>query len=205
MGIECRTLFSVIFSAFLSIVLGTSATPAFAQSGTGLTTAHMLQSSTPLGLWEPMSGDSLLVDTRDNMGYLIHADGSFTAFDVVTGQRRVVRYIGRTYNAATPQSEWTMRSVHIKGDRMTYGKTGRFFRLYDEDGETAYGVHGYGNEDEIFGGDTRFRSMGCVIVREHILNVIERTYEMNGGALPVVTIYGLESLPQRYDISVADD
>ena len=184
-----------LISAFLSIALGTTATPAFAQSQSGVTIQAIEAASTPLSLWEPQQGDSFVVDTRENMGYLVHENGSFTAFPVVTGQRRVVRYIGRTYNASTPNQVWNVKSTHIKGDRMTYGKTGRFMRLFDEDGLTAYGIHGYGNEEEMFGRDSRYGSMGCVIVRERILDIIERTYGLNENALTVITTYGLNDLP----------
>jgi len=144
--------------------------------------------------WQPQYGDSFVVDTRENMGYLIHRDGQFTRFPVVTGQNRVVYYLGRHYVATTPEAQWEVKSRHIKADRMTFGPSGRFLRLY-EDGEeyTPYGIHEYGNEDEMFQTEGRFGSMGCVIVREAIMDILDKTYTLNGYSLNVVTKFGLES------------
>ncbi|MBM3227408.1 hypothetical protein FJZ27_00895 [Candidatus Peribacteria bacterium] len=139
--------------------------------------------------WTPMQGDRLVVDTEENEGYLVRSDNaSYTSFPVITGQRRVVRYIGRTYNATTPNQRWIVKSRHIKGDRTTFGPTGRFLRMY-KDGETytSYGIHEHKSEERMFGEADRFQSMGCVIVQTEILDVIEETYELNGETLDVVT------------------
>ena len=145
-----------------------------------------------LDTWEPEVGDRIVIDTLENHGFLIHADGRTIDFPLVTGQKRFVCYIGRCYNAKTPDTDWVMKSRHIKGDRLTYGKTGRFLRLYDEDGRTHYGIHGYGREDQMFEQKSRFQSMGCIIVREPILDIIEATFEINEGNVPVFTRNGVE-------------
>ncbi len=181
-------MLATFLSAFLSLALGTTALPSSSPSSA---------SGLPLSLWEPKAGDTFIVDTKENVGYLVHENGRYTSFDVVTGQRRRVYYIGRSYNATTPTKAWVASSVHVKGDRLTFGKTGRFFRLYDEGERTAYGIHGYGREDDMFSQDSRFQSMGCVIVREHILNIIEKTYELNDQKMNVITVYGLETLPEH--------
>lgn len=137
--------------------------------------------------WQPMNGDRLVVDTQENMGYLIHPSGEFLAFPVATGQRRVVRYIGRVYNASTPSRSWSVESTDVKGDHMTFGPTGLFLRLYYKDERTPYGIHGHGQSEEMLSSDQRYRSMGCVIVSEDMLQVIRQTYELNGGYLSVVT------------------
>lgn len=149
--------------------------------------------------WEAEPGDRVLVDTQNNMGYIFHEDGEYVRFEVVTGQRRNVSYIGRYYNAATPNQDWVAKSMHIKGDRLTFGPSGRFLRLY-KDGEehTAYGFHEYGQEEEIFTGmDTRFRSMGCIIVRVPIMNLLVNTWEINGEYLPLRTVYGIDQLTDQ--------
>ena len=142
--------------------------------------------------WQPHAEDRLLVDTQKNVGYLIHPTGEFLQFPVVTGQNKYVYYIGRYYKATTPEGEWTVKSRHIKADRMTFGPSGRFLRLY-KDGETytPYGIHEYGNESEMFLSEGRFGSMGCVIVTEEIMDIIDETYTLTNGTLEVVTKYGL--------------
>ena len=145
--------------------------------------------------WEIMEGDKVIVDTKENLGYIFHEDGRYFNFDVVTGQQRWVYYIGRSYNASTPNWNWTAKSMHIKGDRLTFGPSGRFLRLYkDGTDRTAYGFHEYGDEDEIFNGlDTRFRSMGCIIVRKPIMDLLVQTFEQNG-SIEVITKHGIEDL-----------
>ncbi len=138
-----------------------------------------------------MIGDSLIVDTETNIGYLIHQNGGFTQFLVATGQKNIVRYIGRIYNAKTPDQAWTVLSKHIKGDRTTFGKHGLFLRLYDEDGETAYGIHGHRSAETMLAADMRYRSMGCIIVSQTVLDIIEATFEGNGQRLDVLTVAGL--------------
>ncbi len=156
-----------------------------------------LQSPTPLALWEPQVGDAFVVDTESNTGYLIHQNGEFTSFEVVTGRREVVRYIGRTYNAATPNRSWKVESNETKGDRFTFGVTGRFLRLYDEDGKTPYGIHPYKFEDKMFSENGRFGSMGCIIVRESTMDLLIKTFDLNGGSLDTTTTYGLASLAEK--------
>lgn len=149
---------------------------------------------TSLDLWEPQIGDRIFFDTQENVGYLIHPDGTSALFPIVTGQRRVVQYIGLTYNATTPVGDWVAKSRHIKGDRITYGKTGRFLRLYKNGDEyTHYGIHTHAYENTFFAGGTqdRFRSMGCIIVTEQIYDLIEETYELNNERLTVATRYGI--------------
>ncbi|MDD3897032.1 MAG: L,D-transpeptidase [Candidatus Peribacteraceae bacterium] len=147
-----------------------------------------------LATWEPGVGDRVVVDTKENEGYLIHTDGRYVRFPVITGQRRRVYYIGRSYNAATPAWDWVVQSQDIKGDRITFGPSGRFLRLY-KDGEehTAYGFHEHAAEDVMFDRESRFQSMGCVIVRSSMMDILEETYLLNTDAgVPVFTRYGIE-------------
>lgn len=166
-------------SVLFGFVVSTSPTPAPA-------------TSVALVDWVPMQGDRFIVDTRDNEGYLVHADGSFSQIKVGSGQRRVVQYIGKTYNATTPEAFWIVKSKNIQSDRITFGKTGRFLRLY-KDGETrtSYGIHPTANIDEILASDDRYRSMGCVLVSEEVMDILEKTYTLNGDMLEVVTVNGI--------------
>ncbi|MFH0770970.1 MAG: L,D-transpeptidase [Candidatus Peregrinibacteria bacterium] len=148
----------------------------------------------PPDQWQPHPGDRMIVDTRDNEGFLIRQNGEYLRFPVVTGRRSSVTYIGRRYNATTPVREWEVASKEIKGDHITFGPTGRFFRLSTDnsDERTAYGIHEYGYEEKMFAESVRYLSMGCIIVRSKILDIIERTYDINEGHLAVSTQYGLD-------------
>lgn len=147
----------------------------------------------PLHEWQPLAGDRLVVDTRENVGYLVHDDGQFTSFPVLTGQRRTVRYIGRTYNATTPVARWTVTETEYKGRSTTFGETGLFLRLFkDGDERTAYGIHSHLQFQLMLDQGNRFRSMGCVLVSEDVLQLIKQTFEQNGNALDVATAYGVE-------------
>ena len=111
---------------------------------------------------------------------------------MATGQLRTVRYIGRTYYAATPLKLWTMESSHIKSDRVTFGKTGLFLRLYDEGESTAYGIHSHRDITYMLNleADDRYRSMGCILVSQELLDVLEREFEVNNEMLSVRTVAG---------------
>jgi|TARA_Y100000310_G_C20486486_1_gene717114 hypothetical protein len=147
--------------------------------------------------WVVEEGDKILVDTKNNEGYIFHKDGQYLNFPLVTGQRRWVSYIGRYYNASTPNWSWAIKTMHIKGDRLTFGPSGRFLRLYKDGSEhTAYGFHEYGQEDEIFEGlDTRFRSMGCIIVRIPIMDILVNTFEKNE-SIEVISQHGIDNLQE---------
>jgi hypothetical protein len=148
----------------------------------------------PEAEWQPMQGDRFIVDTKNNEGYLIHSDGSYTEFDVATGRRHVVHYLGLTYDATTPVSRWQVHSIEVTGDRITFGPEGHFLRLFKNGDEyTSYGIHDYAFLNDVLDKDTegRYFSMGCVLVRKSILNLLEKTLDLNGNNLDVVTTYGL--------------
>ncbi len=151
--------------------------------------------------WVPLQGDRVIVDTKENVGYIVRSNGDYTSFPVLTGQRRVVRYIGRTYNAATPDKAWTINSVEVKGRSMTFGETGTFMRLYDDGEKTAYGIHSHLTFQKMLDEGDRYRSMGCVLVSEDVLKLLVKTYETNGNALDVVTVHGVEMPEPKADIA----
>lgn len=157
---------------------------------------------TSISRWEPRAGDKVIVDTKNNQGYIIHTDGLYINFPVATGQRKWVYYIGRSYNASTPNWDWEAQTLHHKWDKVTFGPSGRFLRLY-KDGEinTAYGFHEYRTDEEMFGtpeepfADTeRYKSMGCVILTAEMMDLVVATWEVNGQLLPVKTVHGIENL-----------
>lgn len=183
---------STVTSTLLALILNVPSAPsAHLNADPATPVAHEISAEN----WEILRGDKVIVDTKNNQGYIFHKDGRYFNFEVVTGQRRWVYYIGRSYNASTPNWNWTAKSMHIKGDRLTFGPSGRFLRLYrDGTDRTAYGFHEYGDEDEIFNGmDTRFRSMGCIIVRAPMMDLLVQTFEQNG-SIEVISRNGIEDL-----------
>jgi hypothetical protein len=156
-------------------------------------------SATDISEWEAQIGDVFIVDTDVNIGYLVHRTGGYTQFPVVTGQRRVVRYIGRTYNARTPNLSWSILDKEVKGDRTTFGKEGLFLRLFDEDGRTAYGIHSHRSIDSMLSEKERYRSMGCILVSQTMLDIIEATFEGSSRKLDVLTINGFGDEPVTYE------
>lgn len=144
--------------------------------------------TTDIAAWVPQKGDVFEVNVQTNIGHLYHPDGTTLEFEVVSGVRRVVRYIGMRYFAATPATSWVAQNMQIKKDRMTFGKSGRFIRLFKNGvTSTAYGIHSFGREDSMFKVPGRYGSMGCIIVRESVMDLIEKTLEVNEGKLPVRT------------------
>ncbi|MBU2214152.1 hypothetical protein KKC44_00205 [Patescibacteria group bacterium] len=180
---------SMIIGCFLSACVLSAAMP-----GPTAAAPSPLFERTGFLQWEPQVGDSMMIDTKNNFGYLIHNDGRFYRFALVTGQRKFVCYIGRCYNAATPNWTWRAMSKEIKGDRVTFGPSGRFIRLF-KDGETntAYGIHEYKYEDRIFESSGRYGSMGCIVVRSPVMDLVERTFDVNEGNFEVISQYGIES------------
>jgi len=162
-----------------------------------------LVTSVPVQTWAPEVGDSFFVDTKANMGYLVHTDGVYTEFPVVTGKKAFVHYIGRGYRAETPSRNWVAKSLHFKGDRMTFGAAnpkeykdidGAFLRLYVDGVENSpYGIHPTRNSARMFAETDRYESMGCVIVSDAMMRVILQTWRLNGEQLTVVTRHGFES------------
>ena len=187
---------SNIASALLAIIMSMPVAPFLPETDAPvLPVAHEVSREE----WHLEEGDRIIVDTLLNEGFLVHHDGRFLRFPIITGQRRRVYYIGRSYNAATPNWEWVARSLDIKGDRVTFGPSGRFLRLF-KDGEenTAYGFHEHRDESEMFAGDAdeRFRSMGCIIVQSAVMDLIVATWMQNGEELAVISQHGIESLQE---------
>jgi len=149
----------------------------------------------PLQEWQVQAGDRFAVDTEENMGYIIHTDGSYTSTKVGSGKQQTVNYIGKTYFAATPSDNWVVKSKNLYADKITFGKGGRFLRLYaDGKTSTSYGIHATDNIEDILKmpADERYKSMGCVLVSEAMMDILEATYELNGRMLEVVTVDGID-------------
>jgi len=149
-------------------------------------------------------GDYFMVDIDAGFGYIMNDDlGRFTAFPVMTGAR----------GTPTPEEHWVILSKHVKGNHFTFGRTGEFLRMYRvKDGEkpkrTAYGIHNYALFDEKVADDTKFLSLGCVLVSEDVLNIVEESWLVNGRAMDIYTKHGVYLSPFVYlhdDLSVSFD
>lgn len=137
--------------------------------------------------WVPAEGDVFIVDVSTNIGYLVHTEGEALPFPVATGRKSFVHYIGRYYRAETPIRTWTAEQRQIKGDRRTFGPTGRFIRLFRDGESSPYGIHSYYREEQWMSAEGRYYSMGCILVTEQMMDVIEKTFEANGRKMLVIT------------------
>lgn len=146
----------------------------------------------PLDQWQPAYGDTFIADTRSNIGYLVHADGTYATTRIGSGRREVVHYMRITYNASTPSDDWNVGEIDTQTDRQTFGKDGTFMRLYrDGTDRTSYGIHSVGNINELLAADDRYKSMGCVLVSDEVLAILLETYKLNDNSLAVLTVDGL--------------
>lgn len=144
--------------------------------------------------WEPQAGDELFIDVDSNMGYMLRSDSDeFFSFVLATGVRKKINYLGRNYFAATPKGQWVAKARKIQTDRVMFGKTGRFLRLYwGGDTFTNYGIHGYAYFDKWAKSDDRYKTYGCIAVSEDILDLIEQAYFLGEEQMRVTTMAGPE-------------
>ncbi len=150
----------------------------------------------PFAQWTTDIDDQLVVDTLHNMGYILKRGGKYTMFRVVTGKDDFVYYMRLHYYAATPNTSWVALSKEKQNDPVTFGEDETFFRLYDKNGKirTSYGIHTHKYADVMLARNKRYESMGCIIVSEEVLKVIDDMFMANDGSLPVTTVYGIESV-----------
>lgn len=126
------------------------------------------------------AGDYFLVDIENAKGYLINENTRFyTVFPVMTGAKRT----------PTPVKDWVVLEENIKSDRITFDDSGEFFRMFLNDGatRTGYGIHGYGYFDFEIANGRKFLSLGCVLVSDANLDLIEESFIENGNRLNVMT------------------
>lgn len=147
----------------------------------------------PVDNWVPQKHDRFIADTRLNVGYIAHENGSYTSFPIGSGRQENVHYMGKNYFAATPSKKWTVKSTNTFKDRVTFGKSGFFMRLYDGKTSTSYGIHATDNIDDILASDSseRYKSFGCVLVSNDVLELLAQTYVKNDNELEVVTFDNL--------------
>jgi len=119
--------------------------------------------------FEPSYGDYFMVDIENGIGYLANDfTRRMTVFPVMTGAKRT----------PTPEKEWLVLEKNIQSDRITFSKSGEFFRMYLDEGEkrTSYGIHGYAYFAKEIKNGRKFLSLGCVLVSDDVLDVIEESF-----------------------------
>lgn len=146
--------------------------------------------------WHAQKGDFLVFDIGKNMGYLLREDMSEGVyFPIASGEQKERYFRGEKYFAGTPVREWTMGSLHYHPTGSTYGRHGKFLRLYDENGATHYGVHTVYNEKEIFSMTDRYGSWGCVLTKENTFALIESVFYANEQKVRVITLEDMSKFP----------
>lgn len=146
--------------------------------------------------WVPAKGDMFIVDRQANTGYLLHAHSTeYLPFLIATGMKKQVSYLGMNYYAQTPLRTWVARQSVTQSNRVDFGVTGRFLRLYiNGETRTSYGIHGYKYFDTWLQESDRYRSLGCIVMSERMLDIIEQTYVLNNNSLLVVTTEGPQAV-----------
>lgn len=152
--------------------------------------------SVDIAVFEPSEGDYMVANPEKGVGYLINdKTRKYASFNLLSGQKRYVNYIGRYYYAATPLRDWVVKSKEIKADRVTFAASGRFLRLYFNGQGTLYGIHGYKYFNYSVSKGEKFISFGCLLVADNVLDVIIKSFEANGGELNVKTTTDEQLLP----------
>lgn len=167
-------------SLLIGIALVCMATPAYAKQ---------IES---LADWQPEGADEVFVDVKANIGYILHENADYISFPLATGVRKKINWIGKTYFAATPVDSWVIKAKDTQSDRIMFGKTGRFFRLYVDGERTSYGIHGYAYFQKWLKEEDRYKSYGCIVVSEEILDILDTTYAKAGKTIRVTTMSGTQ-------------
>lgn len=130
--------------------------------------------------FEPSEGDYFLVDIDDALGYLVNDDKkTYTVFPIMSGGR----------GTPTPRQEWYVKEKNIQSNRIFFGETGEFLRMYSNDGNTrtGYGIHNYAYFEEEIEKGTKYLSWGCIMVSAEMEDIIEESYLANGENMYMVT------------------
>ncbi|MBI5754279.1 hypothetical protein HZA40_04015 [Candidatus Peregrinibacteria bacterium] len=151
--------------------------------------------------YKPSVGDYLIFYIPSGKGFLANnKTKTYAEFSILSGQPRNVSYIGRYYFAATPEKDWEVKEKNIKRNRFTFGQTGRFFRLFDTDGSTPYGIHAIKNGEKLMDKGQIYASMGCVVVPENTLDTIKASYNADAKNLHVSTTSDIAKISNFLDI-----
>jgi hypothetical protein len=142
----------------------------------------------------PSFGDYFMVDVTNGFGYLINdSKKSYTVFPVMTGAKRT----------PTPYKEWVVLQKSIQSNRVVFSKSGEFFRMYENGTKrTSYGIHGYAYFKDEIGKGRKFLSLGCIMVADDVLDIIEESYIANGNSLKVSTRESIDLLSYLGGVSL---
>ena len=139
------------------------------------------------------SGVIAIFDTAANTGYLVNEDASYLPFLIASGQKRYVNAFGGYY-AETPSTEWVGMEFNMQPKGGDFGK-GRFIRLSDfGTRRTRYGIHSAAYVNKWLQESSRYKSLGCIIVSEEILDIVEQAFIVNNRKLEVITTKGSDRL-----------
>lgn len=141
-------------------------------------------------------GDYVMADLKNSTGYLLNDETkTYASFPLLSGQKRKVYYLGRSYFAATPEQTWIVRELAIQSDRITFAKSGEFLRLYDGEKRTSYGIHGHKYFDVMMARENKYVSMGCMLVADDVLDIIQNSFEADEKEMKVITTSDETTLP----------
>lgn len=186
-----KRLINLVFSLFLFAVMPALTPTAYAQAQAQEETVGYninidMYVDMESFVFEP--GVYLVADVDNGIGYLINPNnGTITSFLLMSGQQKFVWYAGRGYYAATPKQTWYVKQKNIQRDRITFGPSGEFLRLFHNGNRTLYGIHGYKYFEQEMKKGTKYLSMGCLLVSDRDLDFIEEAYIANGHELKVIT------------------
>ncbi len=150
--------------------------------------------------WEFQKGDWIEANVAKNTLQFVREDGLERSKAVYIGSGinngKKISYLGMSYNPATPERTWEIRSKHQQNTAWIFGskesKEQLFLRLYEVKGNervfTHYGIHTTPAIDTIIDKQGGFGSWGCLITRYDLLKQIEQLYELNDGVVRVLTM-----------------
>ena len=162
-----RTIGIAYMVAFISMSIG------MANAGTW---RHV-----PVLTLTPSEGDRFLVDIDNALGYIVNNNNlTYSAFPLMTGALRT----------PTPEETWVVKELNIQPNRVIFGDSGEFLRMYRGEGaqRTGFGIHGYKYFQKEIEGGRKFLSLGCILVADNVHDVLEGSWRANGEAMEMKTV-----------------
>lgn len=180
---------AVVISAVAIMFLGASALAGEMLMPKSNTEGELKWNRVDVDEFESADGDYVLANLSRGVGYLANRESKiFTTFPLLSGQHRYVYYVGRYYYAATPEQEWVIKEMNIQRDRFTFSESGRFLRMYaNGDTYTSYGIHAHAHFETMIERDSKFQSMGCLLVSDEVMDVLEESFYANENGMRVLT------------------
>lgn len=188
----------LVLTVSLSLLVGTT----FAQPVEVVNASVELTDEQRAFGWNPQQGDWLLVNVIDNTLQIVREDYSKVSkkFEIGSGRNngKMMHYLGRTYDPATPMMVWEIRSKVQQNWFNVFGSKEAneqlFLRLYEVKGDqrlyTSYGIHTVPNIEDLLVENDGYNSWGCILTRYQLLKFLEVIYDLNDGAVRVVTNSG---------------